>query len=194
MTTLADRDLVIAAQEGDREALAELVRRYEGKVYSLALRMLGRPADAEDVLQETFLKVVRSLGGFRGESAFGTWIYRIATNEALMLLRKQGRESLGRDDDLDLDAYAPRLRMDWSNLPDTAALKDETVQKMSEAVAKLPESIRAVFLLRDVEQLSGAEVGDILGITVAAVKSRLHRARMQLRDELSEYFEDRTGS
>ena len=190
MEYLDELSLVERAKDGDREALSSLVEAYENKIYRLALRMTGDPTDAEDVLQETFVQVVRHIDSFQGLSAFGTWIYRVASNQALMHIRKKSRADQRTDDMEDQEiAEMPTVGSDWSLAPGASALRDETRVQMSSAIATLPEALRSVFLLRDVEELSTAAVADILEITVPAVKTRLHRARLLLRESLSQYFE-----
>ena len=184
-----DEELVQRAQGGDREAFSLLVRRYEDRVFRLASRIVGDPDDAEDVLQETFLSAYRGLSAFKGESRFSTWIFRITTNAALMRLRKRRPDVVSLDAPADLEG-APELHeiRDWTATPEEALADGEARQAMDAAIAELPTEQRAVFLLRDVEGLSNGEVADSLGLTVPAVKSRLHRARLLLRDRLQSFF------
>jgi len=192
---LSDQILVAKVKSGDYQAFESLVNRYESKVYHLALRMLRNPQDAEDALQETFLQVYRGLPGFEGRSAFSTWLFRLATNTCLMKIRHRATEPPKL---LPLEDYLPRQEhgevpqmVDWTDRPEEALLSKESREKMMEALEKLPPEYRAVFILRDMEGFSNAETGESLGISVAAVKSRLHRARLALRGMLSEYFERR---
>ncbi len=183
-----DEDLVIQAQAGDEAAFTELVHRHEHRVYTLALRMLHNPADAEDALQETFISVLHGLKNFRGESTFATWLYRIAYNATLMRLRKPPAAA-SLDAVIENDESAmPRELADWSHGPEAALLNKETREAMDTAVATLPETLRSVFLLRDVDGLSTEEVATVLNISTNAAKVRLHRARLALRDKLSNYF------
>jgi RNA polymerase sigma-70 factor, ECF subfamily len=177
---------------GDFEAFTELVTRYEGKVYRLAMRMLRKPEDAEDALQETFLQVHRGIRSFEGRSTFSTWLFRLATNICLMKLRHRGTEPPRL---LPLEDYLPQEKegghsqiQDWPEKPEELLLSKESREKMLEALGKLPAEYRAVFILRDIEGFSNAETGETLGISVAAVKSRLHRARLSLRSALAGYF------
>jgi RNA polymerase sigma-70 factor (ECF subfamily) len=181
--------LVAALQAGDKAAFAELVDTYSAKLYNVALRLLRDPAEAEDALQETFLSAFRAIGDFEGRSSLGTWLYRIATNASLMRLRKR-RETLSLDAPLRLDDgdLVPRQLKDWSQMPEKALMSAEARQVMDEAIAELPDTLRAAFVLRDIEGLSGKETAEVLGISVAAMKSRLHRARLFLRERLSDYF------
>ena len=192
---LSDQILVDKVKNGDYQAFESLVTRYESKVYRLAIRMLRHPQDAEDALQETFLQVYRGLPGFEGRSAFSTWLFRLATNACLMKIRHRATEPSKL---LPLEDYLPRQEqgeipqmVDWADRPEDALLSKESREKMMEALEKLPPEYRAVFILRDMEGFSNAETGETLGISVAAVKSRLHRARLALRGMLSDYFEQR---
>lgn len=175
---------------GDTHAFKQVVDEYSPRVYRLALNMLGDPLEAEDVLQETFLNAFRGFGRFRGDSALGTWIYRIATNASLMHLRRRRAPALSLDDtNGDGELYTvTRPVPEWSLNPEEMALNAEVRQVMDKAVADLSEGLRIVFLLRDTEGLSTAEVADALDVSESAVKSRLHRARLLLRDRLSQYF------
>jgi RNA polymerase sigma-70 factor (ECF subfamily) len=190
---IADQILVQKAQAGDFRAFQDLVNRYEGKVYRLAMRMLRNQQDAEDALQETFLQVYRGLKNFEGRSSFSTWLFRLATNVCLMKIRHRGTEPSQL---LPLEEYLPQheegqhpLIQDWPDLPDEILLNKESREKMMEALEKLPPEYRAVFVLRDLEGLSNAQTAEAMGISVPAVKSRLHRARLALRGLLSAYFE-----
>ena len=189
-----DTKLIELIREGSNESLETLVSRYEGRVYNLAYRMMGNRDDAEDVLQDTFLNVVRSLDSFQSRSSFSTWLYRVATNAALSKLRQRSRRDRSESEFLDEAnsvqnlAHAGYILKDWSLSPSENLLNDEARQVMEEAIAELPEIYRVVFVLRDVEGMPAAEVADILEISIAAVKSRLHRARLFLRNRLSAYF------
>jgi RNA polymerase sigma-70 factor (ECF subfamily) len=187
-----DQVLIEKIRAGDYQAFESLVTRYEAKVYRLALRMLRNPQDAEDALQETFLQVFRGLAGFEGRSQFSTWLFRLATNVCLMRIRHRETEPSKL---LPLEDYLPKLEegdspqmIEWADRPEEALLSKESREKMMEALDKLPPEYRAVFILRDIEGFSNAETGESLGISVAAVKSRLHRARLALRGMLSGYF------
>lgn len=187
-----DVELVADVQGGDQAAYRFLVERYYRKIYNLALRLVRNPEDAEDVLQETFVSAYKALPNFKGQSAFGTWIYRIATNFGLMKLRGKKPVFVSLDEPRDNDM--PNIELtDFSANPLEEVLDSELREKMEQAVAALPDDMRTVFLLRDVEGLSNAEVAEILDLSVPAVKSRLHRTRLQLREQLSRYFMERGG-
>ncbi len=181
-----DEQLVRKAQEENDRAFGQLVERYESKVYSLALKMLRNPEDAEDVLQDTFLRAYRGIKSFKGNSTFSTWIYRITANSALMRLRKKQLPTVSIDDADEREA--PINIADWAPGPAEQLLSQETQRAMNEAIEALPAEFRQVFVLRDIEELSNSEVADILDLSVAAVKSRLHRARLKVRNRLASYF------
>jgi RNA polymerase sigma-70 factor (ECF subfamily) len=181
-----DEQLVRKSQEDDERAFGELVSRYESKVYSLALKMVRNPEDAEDVLQDTFLRAYRGIKSFKGNSTFSTWIYRITANSALMRLRKRQLPTVSIDDADEREA--PINIADWAPGPVEQMLNQETQAAMTEAIDALPPEFRQVFVLRDIEELSNAEVAEILDLSVAAVKSRLHRARLKVRNRLATYF------
>jgi RNA polymerase sigma-70 factor (ECF subfamily) len=180
-------------QAGDPLAYAKFVEENQGQVYNLALRMLNDPQDAEDVLQETFLSAYKALPEFQGRSSLSTWLYRIASNASLMRLRKKRPETVSVDEPLTLDASdsVPRQLADWSSLPEDELLSNEARHIMEEAVSELPEPLRIVFVLRDLQGLSTAETGEVLDLSVGAVKTRLHRARLRLRETLSSYYAER---
>lgn len=193
---ITDAELVKRAQGGDNGALEELVGRYETKVYSLVYRMLGNREDAEDALQDTFVNVIRALGRFEARSSFSTWLYRIAANSALTKLRKRGRQDKSESEFLE-EVYSVQQQArsqatlpDWSTSPDEALLTGEARQVLDEAIDELPEAYRVVFVLRDIENLPANEVAEVLDLSVPAVKSRLHRARLYLRNHLSRYFSE----
>lgn len=182
-----------ALRAGDRAEFARLVERHSNQIYRLALKFLGNPHDAEDVLQETFIKALRALPNFEGRSSLSTWLYRIATNESLMLLRKSNPDFVPVEEpDLDEDPLAGGLILtDWCCLPEEELLSSESRQFLDQAAHRLPDTLKSVFILRDVEGLSIRDTAEALGITETAVKTRLLRARLKLRDELSSYFGER---
>lgn len=180
---------------GDRAEFARLVDAYSSSIYRLGLRMLGNPQDAEDVLQNTFLNALTHIQNFEGRSSLATWLYRIAANEALMMIRKKKPEVNledveGGDEDEDL---RPTQFVDWSALPEDELLSGEGKKVLDEAIRTLPESLRIVFLLRDVEGLSIRETAEALNLTETNVKTRLLRARMFLREALSTYYTERVA-
>ena len=181
---------------GDRAEFARLVDMYSSSIYRLGLKMLAHPQDAEDVLQNTFLNALIHLPKFEGRSSITTWLYRIAANEALMLIRKKKPEiSLERSDDAgeteSIEELKPQQFADWSALPEDELLSSEGKKILDTGMQTLPESLRIVFVLRDVEGLSIKETADALNLTETNVKTRLLRARMFLREQLSTYYGER---
>lgn len=180
--------LIERVQNGDNEAFYELVQPYERGVYLAALSIVRNDSDAEEVAQEAILKGFKHLGRFRGESKFSTWLIQIAINEAKMKVRKshpQLYESLQEGRRSDDGDYIPRDFADWREIPSEALNRKELRQALSQALAALPEKYRSVLVLRDVQQLSIHETAQILGISEANVKTRLSRARLQMRDALA---------
>jgi RNA polymerase sigma-70 factor (ECF subfamily) len=172
----------------------EVFHEYAPRVYNLARRMLTSDADAEDVTQDVLLQVVRKLPSFRGESAFPTWLHRVTVNAALAHRRKRAVRDEHRTHgplELILEEQPPQgpVRR-WTVGPQEAALDRETQELIERAIAELPEEYRDVFVLSDVEGLPNAEIGGMLGLSLPAVKSRLHRARQKLRDALAPHFEE----
>jgi RNA polymerase sigma-70 factor (ECF subfamily) len=172
----------------------QVFREHAPRIYNLARRMLGSDSDAEDVTQDVLLQVVRNLGGFRGESALSTWLHRVTVNAALAHRHRRAVRE-GRQAREPVEAFveaeherAPARR--WSVAPEEAALTQETHQVIEAAIARLPEMYRDVFVLADVEGVPNAETADLLGLSVPAVKSRLHRARLMMRKALAPYFEE----
>jgi RNA polymerase sigma-70 factor (ECF subfamily) len=177
---------------GDRAEFARLVDAYSSPIYRLGLRMLGNPQDAEDVLQNTFINALTHLPKFEGRSSLATWLYRIASNEALMLIRKKKPEvNLDDVEGGDDENLKPTQFVDWSALPEDELLSGEGKKALDDAIHTLPESLRIVFVLRDVEGLSIKETADALNLTETNVKTRLLRARMFLREGLSMYYRER---
>jgi RNA polymerase sigma-70 factor (ECF subfamily) len=182
-----------ALRAGDKAEFARMVEAYSGTIYRLALKMLNNQQDAEDILQETFIKAFRSLKSFDGRSSLSTWLYRIAANEALMLLRKKRPDSVSIDEPLVTEEgeQEPRQIVDWCCLPEDELMSAESRIHLDKAIDALPETLKVVFLLRDIEGLSTQEVAEILNLSETAVKTRLSRARLHLREELSSYYAER---
>ncbi len=184
---------VEALQAGDREAYAQMVELYSPKIYRLALRMVDDPLEAEDVLQETFLNAFRAIQKFEGRSSLSTWLYRIATNQALMHLRKQSPTLFSVDEPIpNLDDPDQRYEIvDWCCLPEEEFMTTETQAQLKEAIQELSPALKTVFILRDLHHLTTRETAQVLDITESAVKTRLLRARLHLREALSSYFSER---
>ncbi|MGQ9520731.1 MAG: RNA polymerase sigma factor [Candidatus Fervidibacter sp.] len=192
-----EQHLLDRAKQGDYDAFMQLVEPHEQRLYNLALRITGSREDAEDVLQDTLLNALEHLNEFRGEAAFGTWLYRIAMHNAFRVLKKRrGGEVISleeltaeRTEEDDEKLPHPEFIAEWRD-PAEIAEQNELRRILDEAVQQLPENYRAVFLLRDVEGLSTKEVAEILDISEGNVKTRLLRARLRLREILSRYFGD----
>jgi len=190
--------LIEASRHGDPAALEALVRLHQTRVYNFATRMCRNIEDAKDILQETFLGMIRSIRDFREESRFTTWLYRIASNACLKKHRR-GIHDPTPEQELSLDELMPRPDAegkrpeiaDWSQDAERTLLRGELSEKMEAAIDRLPREYKIVLVLRDVEGLSAEETAEALKLSVPAVKSRLHRARTFVRNELAEYFRDR---
>jgi RNA polymerase sigma-70 factor (ECF subfamily) len=183
--------LVAEARAGNAESFATLINQYDRHIYRLALNITGNQEDAEDVLQETFLKAYSNLGRFQGDSRFYTWLVRIAVNEALMKLRKRrGASWVSLDEPVETNdrSLTPREIEDWADNPEQSYAKAELQDILNYAVEKMEPQFRTVFMLRDVEEFSTEETAKMLGLSVPAVKSRLLRARLKLRERLNKYF------
>ncbi len=192
MTTTVDETKLIAkAVQGDRQALAEIVAQNERMVYNVALRLLADAGEAECVLQETFLKVLEALPNFKGQSSLSTWIYRIATNLALMRLRtrKKQAEPLEEAESQVSQSALEAFNRAVGNNPLQAVMNQELRQAMEQAIAQLPDKFRTVFVLKDIEGFSLKEIAEMLEMNLAAVKTNLHRARLSLRNHLAEFVE-----
>lgn len=182
--------LVAQSREGDTRAFGELVRRYESKIFRLAQHITQNREDAEDVLQETFMKAYEHLDQFQGNSKFYTWIVRIAVNQALMKLRRRKNDkSVSLDETIDTgeDTIVREIAA-WEENPEQRFSREELGEVLDTAIQSLEPLYRSVFVLRDIEDLSTEETAEALNLSVPAVKSRLLRARLQLREKLTRYF------
>lgn len=185
-----ERNLLQRIQAGDKSACAECIDLHSAGVYRLALRMVGSPEEAEDIVQETFLNAFRTIDSFEGRSRLSTWLYRIAYNTALMRLRKKQPLYVSIDPPAadDEEEITPMQLFDWCCLPEDDFQSNEARSELERAIAELPETLRAVFVLRELEGLSTEETAQVLNVTISNVKVRLHRARLWLRERLSGYF------
>jgi RNA polymerase sigma-70 factor (ECF subfamily) len=190
-----EHGLIMQAKEGDMEAFEQLVAAYEGWVYRLVLTLTDDPADTLEVVQDVFLTVYTKLPALKDGGAFATWVYRIAVNTAYMKLRTRRHR-----EDISLEVSLPAFTdgeclshnvADWSQIPEEMVLRDETIQHLQQAIARLPPDYRVVIVLRDMEERSHREIGSILELSISAVKSRLHRAHLLLRQQLAMYFASR---
>jgi RNA polymerase sigma-70 factor (ECF subfamily) len=198
VAAIADEELAARAATGDAGAFEVLVGRHEARVYRLAYRLTGSDADARDVLQDAFLAAYRGLASFRGAARFSTWLYRIATNAALMHERARRRRRTES-----LEAYLPQFDENGQHVLEAAELgvasraddlldEKRLAAEARAALARLPDLYREAFVLRDLEELDTSEVANLLGIDAAAVRQRVHRARLMLRGYLSHLVEART--
>lgn len=185
-----DAELVARARDGDPAAFEELVQKYERKVFRLAKNITNNDEDAEDVLQETFLKAYSHLDGFQGNSRFYTWLVRIAVNEALMKLRKRKSDkTVSLDEGIETgEETMVREIAVWEDDPEQRYSQEEIRAILHEAISSLRPAFRTVFILRDIEELSTEETANLLDLSIPAVKSRLLRARLQLRERLTRFF------
>jgi RNA polymerase sigma-70 factor (ECF subfamily) len=191
----SDRDLVAKAKSGDFAAFEQLVSRYERRVFRAAARIVGRREDAEDVVQDTFTSVIEHLAGFREESGFYTWLMRIAVNHALKRLRKRRRwlnvsDGSPQAEETYGEIPHPEFIAPWRDNPALVAERHEVQKLLGEALIELDEKYRTVFVLRDMEERTTAEVAEILGISESNVKVRLLRARLQLRERITRTLGD----
>ena len=185
MTDKQEEILVDSARQGDQEAFAQLIRLYEKRIFALTLRMCKNPADAEEAAQEAFLAVWQGLAFFRGDSSFSTWLYRLASNACVDLLRREGRHRSAagpslNDEDVFVDAVDP------APTPHMLAEQAELRRQIEEGLAALPEDYRQVLILREIHQRSYDEISEILSLDLGTVKSRINRGRKRLRKFLLE--------
>lgn len=188
----SDQTLMARIRTGDKAACAACIERHSAGVYQLALRLMQNEADAEDVMQETFISAFKAIETFEGRSELSTWLYRIAYNTAMMRLRKHRpvTVSVEETETADDGALVPRQMFDWCCLPERDFEAHETRVELEKAIGELPEKLRAVFVLRELEGLSTEETAQALDISIESAKTRLHRARLWLRERLSGYFTD----
>lgn len=190
----SDSELIQAIQAGNIERFPELVQRYEGALYNFGVKMCGAIQDAEDVVQDTFLNVFRYLKGFRHETKFKNWLFRIATSNCI---KKRRKSKFAPDRELSLDEFLPhdetaveRQVPAWASVPLEQVLNDELSRTLKKAILDLPEKYRVVLVLRDIEGFSTDESAHILNLSPSNIKVRLHRARLFLRDKLKTYYKE----
>ena len=192
----SDRALIERIRRGDKSACAECVERHSPGVYRVALRLTGNEVEAEDVVQETFLSAFKAIDTFEGRSSLATWLYRITHNAALMRLRRVRPDQVSVDDE---EAFGegtiiPSQLHDWCCLPEQDFESSEARAELEQAIRDLPEKLRVVFVMRELEGLSTEETAEVLDVSIDVVKVRLHRARLQLRERLSAYFTELAGA
>ncbi len=173
----------------------QIFRDYAPQIYHLARRMVGNDADAEDVTQDVLVQVVRKLNTFRGDAAISTWLHRVTVNAALSLRQKRAtRQQREQQDPMDLfleDGHHSRPVPRWEERPDASILHKEEQELIEEAIQRMPELYRDVYVLAEIESLPNAEIADLLGLSLPAVKTRLHRARLWMREALAPHFEEK---
>ena len=190
-----DLELIESLKRGDTNSFDELLKRYSEKVHNLAMRITRNEEDAEEILQDVFVTVHQKIDKFEGKSAFSSWLYRVTANTAFMKLRKRRQTPA-----VSLEEFGTSVRDSWVSKKsedcdvDYISSRHELRAALEDAVEKLPEEYRTIFVLRDVDGLSSQEVGEILDISIPAVKSRLHRSRLMLRKRLQKYYEEYSSS
>ena len=185
-----EKALLQGLKAGEPEACACMIKHYASRVYAIAIRMVNNKEEAEEVLQETFISACKNIKKFEGRSALGTWLHRIATNAALMRLRKRKLQEVSLDAPIETKDGADVYReiQDWAFSPDDHAMNSEIRDMLEKAISELPETLRTVFVLREIEGYSTEETARLLDISISAAKVRLHRARLRLRQALAPYF------
>jgi len=194
-STIDERALLERIRAGDKSACAECIEVNSPAIYRLALRLMGDEMEAEEVVQETFLSAFKAIDKFDGRSELRTWLYRIAHNAAMMRLRRSRPEFVSVDEQAEADGIAPvpKALFDWCCLPEPELADAEVRQELERAIADLPETMRSVFILRSLEELSTEATAQALSISEDVVKTRLHRARMLLRERMTAYFAHAAG-
>jgi RNA polymerase sigma-70 factor (ECF subfamily) len=192
LTTKGEEFSLEALRNGDRNEFSRMVEMYSGRLYRLGLKMLGNQQDAEDNLQETFLKAFRGLKNFDGRSSLSTWLYRVAINESLMHIRHKHPEMISIEEpgEADSEDQEPLQIVDWCCMPERELMSSEVRRRLDKAIEELPASLKTVFVLRDIEEMSTLQTAEVLGLSEMAVKTRLSRARLRLREKLSAYFSE----
>ncbi len=191
---LLDNELIAKIKEGDLASFSEIIERYTQKVHNLAMRITRNEEDTEEILQDVFVTVFHKADRFEGKSAFSSWLYRITVNTAFMKLRKR-RQSPA----VSIEEVSASVKDSWVGTTADASdvnyicSRHELRAEIDAAIAQLPEEYRTIFVLRDVDGLSNQEVGEVLGLSVPAVKSRLHRSRLMLRKSLQKFYDDYRG-
>jgi RNA polymerase sigma-70 factor (ECF subfamily) len=192
---IRDEEILARIRAGDKSGCALCIERYGPSLYRLALRLAGNEKDAEDIVQESFLNAFKAIDSFDGRSQLGTWLYRITYNNAMMRLRKEpGDGAVSVEETLDSaeEGYAvPRQFFDWCCLPEQDFATEEVRRELDKALGDLSPALSSTFVLRELEGLSTRETAETLGVSEEVVKTRLRRARLQLREALSIYFAER---
>lgn len=186
---LSDAVLVRDLKNGDANAMEEIVRRYSNKVYNLAYHLTRDASAAEEIMQDVFLTVIAKINTLTNDAFFSTWLYRVTTNASYGFLRKEKKftDQTVSEEEVDQEP-AIDYEYDWSTLPDDILLSEESRKILQSSIDSLPEAMRTVVIMKDVEGFSNEEIAQTMGLSVPAVKSRLHRGRLILRDVLADYF------
>ena len=187
-----ETSLIEALRRRDTDALSMVFETYSDRIYRLALSLLGDEQAADGVVQDTFMSLIEHIDGFEGRAALGTWLYRVAYNNCMGRLRKL-KPHLALEVDDEQGAPLPENLLDWNAMPESLMTSSEAIQQIAQAIDTLNPTLRTVFLLRDVDELSTQETAEVLGVKPGTVKVRLHRARLALREALAGYFEERVG-
>jgi RNA polymerase sigma-70 factor, ECF subfamily len=188
MSEWSEAELLAALRQRQEAAFAYLFETYSDRIYRLAVGLLHDEAEAEGVVQETFLRLFERLDQFEGRSSLGTWLYRVAYNKTMDVLRRHHVTISVDEMDDEATMAAPSILLDWRNMPETMLSEAEVATALDQAIAALPEKYRVVFLLREVEGLTTEETAVVANISISAAKVRLHRARLFLRERLAETF------
>lgn len=190
----SDLELIEEFRQGNQQSFEELIGRYSTKAFSLATRLTRCQEDAEEVLQDVFVTVYRKIAGFEGKSSFSSWLYRVTVNSALMKLRKRRGDQTVSVEDVQPQIDEAIMHRSFDNIEgDVMTLRHELSTALEDAISRLPDEYRPVFVLRDVDGLTSREVSKILDLTVPAVKSRLHRSRIMLRRKLQRFYNEYSG-
>jgi RNA polymerase sigma-70 factor (ECF subfamily) len=189
---IQDKELVRRFLRGEKECFVEIVTRYSEKVYNLGMRITRNEQDTEEVVQDVFLTLHEKLHTFQGKSAFSSWLYRITANAAFMKLRSRRKHAASSIDDVSTNDHDEALAMTRQDSADIDYMSSQHELKalLQEAIATLPDEYQTIFILRDVDGLSNEEVGEVLNLSIPAVKSRLHRSRLLLRKKLQRFYDD----
>lgn len=188
---ISDEEILARVRGGDKSGCALCIEKYGSSLYRLALRLMKNEKDAEDVVQETFLNAFKAIDSFEGRSGLGTWLYRITYNNAMMRLRRPAPDSVSVEEALESAEQGypvPQQFFDWCCLPEKELATEEVRRELETGMGELSPALRSVFVLRELEGLSTLETAETLGVSEDVVKTRLRRARLQLRERLSAYF------
>ncbi len=195
MTNLNDLDLVkLIKEEKSQEAFQEIINRYAGKIYNLSFRITRSKEDAEEALQDTFIAVFSKIDSFKEESTFSSWLYRVTSNAAFMVIRKRKKsEAVSLTEGEDFTTSQVILKSSYEDV-NYISTRHELQEKLELAMLKLPQDYREIFIMRDVDRYSNKKISKLLNLSIPAVKAKIHRARLLLRKELQTYYEDYTTS